>query len=96
MILVGLAVVLGDVRQWPKTPRVGSRLDRYPECQGAKVIQGCALSPSLKGTGLRLSMAPSFNGVTDIMVIADLVVRRGMPRRKVTPSLMLRLGTPGL
>ena len=37
-------------------------------------------------------MAPGFNGVADV---ADLVVHRGTSRRKVTPSLLLRLGTPG-
>ena len=39
-------------------------------------------------------MAPSFDGVIDIAVIADLVARRGTLRRMVVPSLLPRLGAP--
>ena len=31
----------------------------------------------------------------DVIVIVDPVARRGTPRRKVMPSLLLRLGTLG-
>jgi hypothetical protein len=76
-------------------PGVRGRLDRCPVRQGGEVIRGMAPAPSLMGTGLRLSMASSLDGVTDVMVIVDLVACGGTSRRKVVPSLLPRLGTPG-
>jgi hypothetical protein len=95
VIWVGLTIVLGDVRRWPKTPKVGSPSNRCPEHQGAKVIRGSTLAPLLRGMGLHLSMVPSFDGVTNIVIVTDPMMRGGTPRRKVTPSLLLRLGAPG-
>jgi hypothetical protein len=40
-------------------------------------------------------MAHGFNGVADIVVIADLVARGEMLRRKVTHTLLPRLGALG-
>jgi hypothetical protein len=40
--------------------------------------------PSLRGMGLCLSVVPSFDGVTDIAVVADPVAHGGTPGRKVT------------
>ena len=77
MVWVDLNVILGYVRQWPKAPRLGGCLDRCPKRQGAEVIWDRALTPSLRGTGLRLSMAPGLDGVMDIVVVADLVARGG-------------------
>ena len=87
MVWVGLTVVLGDVRRWPKLPRVGGRLDHSPEHLGAEAIHGGALTPSPRSAGLCLSVAPSLDSVMDIMV-----VRRGTPRGKLLPSLLPRLG----
>jgi hypothetical protein len=60
------------------------------------VIRGMAPAPSLMGTGLHLSMASSLDGVTDVMVIIDLVACGGTLRRKVMPSLLPRLGASSL
>ena len=46
----------------------------------------------LRGTGLRLRVAPGFDGVMDVAVVVDPVAHGGTPRRKVTPSLLPRLG----
>jgi hypothetical protein len=35
------------------------------------------------------------NGVTDVAVVANPMAHREMLRRKVVPSLLPRLGTPG-
>jgi hypothetical protein len=42
MVWVGLAIILGDVRQRSEPPRVGGHSDRRPERLGAKVIRGAA------------------------------------------------------
>jgi hypothetical protein len=95
MVRVGLIIILGDVRRRPKMPGVGAHPDRCPEHHGAKVIQDRAPAPSLRGTGLCLSVAPSLDDVIDVMVIANLVPHRGTLRRKVMPLLLPRLGTLG-
>jgi hypothetical protein len=96
VIRVDLAIVLRDVRRWLETPRVGSRLNRNPKCWGAEVIRGCAPTPPLRGMVLRLSVAPGLDGVTDVVVVTDLVVHGGTPRRKVAPLLLPGLGAPSL
>ena len=45
---------------------------------------------------MHLSVASGLDGVTNVAVVVDPVVRGGTPRRKVMPSLLLRLGAPGL
>ena len=54
-----------------------------------------ALAPSLRGIGLRLSMAPGLDGVMDIVVITDLVACGWMPRGTLVPLLLSGLGAPG-
>ena len=95
MVWVGLAVVLGDVRRRLELPRVGGRLDCYPERLGAEVVRGGAPVPPLGSAGLRLSVAPGLDGIADVAVVADMVVRGGTPRGKLAPSLLTGLGTPG-
>ena len=60
------------------------------------MIQDGALAPSLRGTGLRLSVVPGLDGVMDITIIADLVACGGTLRRKVMPLLLPRLGALSL
>ena len=48
--------------------------------------------PSLRGSGLHLSLVPGLDGVMDIALIADLMPCGGTPRRKVVPSLLQGLG----
>jgi hypothetical protein len=95
MVWVGLAVILGDVHWQPKTLGIEGRSDRCPESQGAKVIRGRALAPSLRGTGPRLSVASGLNGVADVAVVSNPVARREKPRRKVMPSFPPGLGVLG-
>jgi hypothetical protein len=64
--------------------------------QGAEVIQGEAPTLLLRGMGLCLSMASGFNGVTNVVIVADMVARGGTPRRKVATLLLPRLGASGL
>ena len=45
--------------------------------------------------GLRLSVVPDLDGITDVAVVSDQVVCGRAPRRKVVPSLLPRLGAPG-
>jgi hypothetical protein len=77
-----------------KTPRIGSHPDRCLEHRGAKVIWDGAPAPSLRGMRLRLSVAPGFDGVMDVAGVANPVAHGETLRRKVTPSLLLRLGAP--
>ena len=86
MVWVGLAIELGDMRRWLITPRVGGRPDCCLERQGGEVIQDGAPAPSLRGTGLCLSMAPGLDGVMNVTVVVDLVACGGTLRRKVAPS----------
>jgi hypothetical protein len=60
------------------------------------VIQGEAPTLLLRGMGLHLSMVSGFNGVMNVVIITDMVARRGTPRRKVTTLLLPRLGASGL
>jgi hypothetical protein len=96
MVQVGLIVILGDVHRWLKAPGVRGRLDRYPEHQGAEVIQGEAPTLLLRVMGLCLSMASGFNGVMNIVIITDMVARGGTPRRKVVTLLLPRLGASSM
>jgi hypothetical protein len=67
-----------------------------PQTPGGRSDPGRPTAPSLRGMGLCMSMAPGLNGVTEVAVIVDPVSRGGgTPRRKVTPSLLLRLSAPG-
>ena len=95
MVWVGLAVVLGDVYQWPEPPRVRCRPDRHPKRLGTEVIQDDALAPPLRSAGLHVTMVPGLDGVMDVMVIANLVVHGRAPRGRIAPSLLSRLGAPG-
>jgi hypothetical protein len=78
---------------------VGAKhLGCYNHClehQGDEVIRVGAPALSLRGMGLRLSVAPGLDGVTDVVIIANPVACGGTTRRKVTPSLLPRLSTPG-
>ena len=60
------------------------------------MIWGGAPIPLLRGMILHQSVAPGLDGVADVAVIADPVVRGGTPRRKVAPSLLPGLGTLSL
>ena len=64
MVRVGLTVILRDVHRWSKMPRVGSRPNPSPECQGAEVTLGGAFVPPLGSAELCQSMARGLNGVT--------------------------------
>jgi hypothetical protein len=77
-------------------PRIGGRSDRCPKCQEPKVIRGRAPTPLLRGIGPRLSVASSLDGVMDVAVVVDPMAREGTPWRKVTSSLLSRLGALGL
>ena len=59
------------------------------------MIRGGTPALSLRGMGLRLSVALGLDGVTDITVVVDPVARGGTPRRKIAPSLLTRLGALG-
>ena len=59
------------------------------------MIRGGALALSLWGMGLCLSMASILDGVMEITVVADPVVRMRTSRRKVMLLLLPRLGTLG-
>jgi hypothetical protein len=59
------------------------------------VTRDGAPTPSLRGMGLRLSVALGLDGVTNITVVTNLVPCGGTPRRKITPLLLQRLATSG-
>jgi hypothetical protein len=46
--------------------------------------------------GIRQSVVSGLDGVKDVVVVIDPVVRGRMSRRKVTPSLLSRLGALSL
>jgi hypothetical protein len=75
--------------------QLGPLRSLHLKCLGAEVICGGTPAPQLKSAGLCLSMMPNLDGVTDIVVVADPVVRRRTLRGRLTSLLLLRVSTHG-
>jgi hypothetical protein len=88
MVWVSLVVELGDVHWRLKPLGVGGNPDCRPERLGAEVIYNGAPAPLLRSAGLRLSIVLGLNCVTDVAVVAYLVVRGRTLRGRLVPSLL--------
>jgi hypothetical protein len=66
-----------------------------PQVLGGQSDSGWCPYPSLKSTRLHLSMASGLDGVTNIMVIANLVMRWWTLRGKLVSSFLPGLGALG-